>query len=506
MADVLPLSSLPISSLATLSGFGTLTIPNTAFYFSNLSNTNPYNNRSIVFQTIKGVAYIYDVADNTLTDFAAAYKPGTDFANYYAVTPLSSYGWVPLTVGTNVSKHSLITTTQSAYLDHAFTLWMNINHTTNANGVLRCYPIANIYDPQGGQHTRVGRPFSFNLSAFPLNDGDKLNFFIGAGPHTAGAGYYWSNAFTSMACTTQPPLTTEHAPVKLSEYYHQDYDVPLSGNPVRFSNFLGAVNYWQNTLLSVYSVPLNYNKTISYYGPGNRVANYTGKSTYLGDINGDTIIRAKHSDSSFATNSAGHVSSTYAMLNGILVSSKIANTTTPTQIFLQKNGANTSATSTTYTETTISVNGKTYAQVFASLGLGSIAPQTILNELGLSVLDPFTFATSQAYFYFGFNTQSVLNRLVELSNQTNPSIQYAINDLRINNFTKTASFGISKRTYTSGASPLCYKIDYTGLSVTTSLSALTNIAFGDVFKVYLGCTATPSIQLNLQNTLILYFH
>jgi len=521
MADVLSVSTVQMSKIATLSGYHTSSIPVTSVSIPYLSYTNAGNTHSIVFQTVKHVNNVVDNKGNS-TPISNTYKPGKDYSNAYPVTPLSSYSGWKWTVGQTVDVNSDITVRIGGYLDHMVSLWMRINGDSNSAGIPRCYPVANVYEPAGGKHTRR-QTSTFNLQYFSLTGGEVLDFFIGAGPYTAGTGYYWAD-FTCTAYTTQvSSLSVSPNPVRISEYRHQDFDIPSAGSPIRFSDFKGAVNYLPNTLLSFYNVSSNYKTPLCYTSKG-RLILYTSNTIYLGDLNANSIIRTKGAPVAAATNSKGLSSSTYAMLDAdidVLISctdrEDDGDADDEFGLFFQKNTLGTDATKSNiysvYTDVTLTLDHTTVKDFLQFLNLDATAPQ-VLDTIGTTTLDGFIFTSGNANdkktsYVFKKNTISILQRLIQISNQTNPQIQYTIDDTDHDwqsdvLYKDIGKIFVTQRTYANADVPLCHKYTISGKShtITPSFSDL-DTNFGDTYKLYVGSVKETNIHLNLKNTLLL---
>ena len=504
MANVLPLSgALTISEIGSLSGTTTGTA-NTPFNYTELAYTNP---------------------SNTVTIDWHSSPSGPIAQNSYSVLPLSSISpsniW---TVGTNVDKKAVLSIYMLSYLDHNLTLWLNINDSRSVNNRPLCYNIAELFEPKSGKRWASSQT-SVDLNNYSLSAGDKLYFYLGAGPRTAGAGYYWSNTTIGVSGSQPTYPAPSQIPVKLSEYYHQDYDIPTIQSPIRFSNFIGAVNYLPNTLLSFYKASPTYKTSIVYRASNGRDTVYPYNTIALPELNANSIVRAKRSSNITASNSVSAVSDTYAMIKGVLDVYLACNdgendgdADDTFMLFLQKNNETVTHITTTYEQTERTISSPRVSDFLSFLNLDDAAPQ-VIETIGSTSLDSFIFGNpgtqinkwfkvnSSSSFAFKNNTASILNRLVQISNQTNPLVQYSVQfNIRGGLFGYKNRIIVYTKTYAYEASPLCYAIPIGGRWHTESISLEDyKFTFGDVIKIYIGATSVTNASLNLKNTLLLNF-
>ena len=500
MANVLPLSgNLSLSELATLSGNIYSTHLPTPFTFTGLAYTDPLNSTHI------------DYNNPTLKQ------------NAYPVIPLSAKSVSTIwTVGTDIDSNTILSVYINSYLDHDLTLWMNVNGAKSTNNRRLCYNIAEVYEPTAGKHTKSSYTL-IDLTSYNLNNGDRVYFYLGAGPRTAPSGGYWASTTITVSGNPGTNVASSPAPVRLSEYYHQDVDIPTKGSPIRLSNFLGAVNYLPNTLLSFYNVMPTNTREFLYRDASGRLHTWSGNSIDLGALNVDSIIRFKHSQDTNATNLSGFVSDTYAMVNAELDATLVctdrendADEDDTFYLFLQRNGESQYHISTTYLETQQTFHNPTLSRFLKYLNLDTQAPQVVAAIQGIA-LDAYLFKptknVSSEKYTFNFNANDLLQRLIAISNQTNPLVQFQLNTLDYNyyrnndNHNYTGEFYVTRRVYTNQNSPVC---DAYVISGPTSLKAILlnryNVGFGDVINLYVGAVKGTNVTLNLRNTLLLDFN
>jgi hypothetical protein len=473
MANVLPLSALAISKIETLSGYHSSGISNITRSATNLSNS--YITTPIAFKVLSVLGYYTDYKSNTL------------YTNSYNVLPLSTLNpnWT-LTVGTDVDTNTYINTSLDGYIDHNVSLWVNINGGKTSTNVLSCYPTANLYEPKSGQRN-ASSSSTFLVGNLPVKTGDKLYFYLGAGPRKAGAGWYWSKTNITLTTTQAAILSTSPVPVRLSEYYQQDLNTPIVGQPIRFSNFLGAVNYIPDTTILFNKVPYNHQYQIATVDDTLRTTLVPNLVTKLADLNANSIIRTRSSSDASAANLNGTVSTTYAMLNGVLNFNTFGSTSSdPITFYIQKNSNTINLTLATATSSVIAKVNPTIGDFLSYLNLNAAAP-AVVNVLGQEAADPLI-NHNRGTLYINSNSKNILNQLIVLSNQANPTQQYSLNIT--NNYFfifEYITFTIITKKYYQINTPLCYKV--TGSSI--NLSKIP-VNLGDVLTIY-------AYKGNLQN-------
>jgi hypothetical protein len=223
----------------------------------------------------------------------------------------------------------------------------------------------------------------------------------------------------------------------------------------------------------------------------------------LGTINANSIIRTKNSANSSATNLSGYISDTYAMLTS-RINAYITGNGKEYMFLLRKNTDTAEVVTTTYSSTTTYSTIKNIKDFLKFLNLDGAAPQ-VLQTLSNS-LDSFMYRQGYEYnyFYFKNNTKNILERLIAISNQSNPLIQYEVQQYKF--YRDRITVVLRKRNYTIKTAPLCYAIPIVGkLPTATTLLTDMGITYGDVLTLYIGTASTINTQIKLQNNLLLDF-
>lgn len=244
MSTVLPTSNISSSEIETLLGKHTTTSAWTET-FSGLSFTSPLNTHQI--------AYKKHASDTRWTD------------NLYKATFLFSK-----TQGSGFDYTTPLSVSLSGFIDDSVSIWLNINSATDGTRLL-CYQLPVwMFEPLDGQHwsSATGKVDLTNFVT--ASAGTTFDFYIGAGPTHPTYGYYWSRTSVTISAPSSVTYITSPTPVRLSEYYGQDFDVESTvGKPIRYSSFKGAVNYDPSTSCTFRNSTsaASYMANVMFYGP-----------------------------------------------------------------------------------------------------------------------------------------------------------------------------------------------------------------------------------------------
>jgi len=248
------------------------------------------------------------------------------------------------------------------------------------------------------------------------------------------------------------PLTV---PYRLSELGGQDTDIPISPNPIRFSQFRGAINYNYNyrLLLTGLSEGSNYNNTyplfyrsgLNNYQNPYSVVNLSNISRFLTlktkgssvDVS-DTFVRRDGKLNCSISGYLDHDVTLWMQINNELRISKIQNNTAVGTVELL-------------------ANPKQNLLDQLLTGLNDIAPELVTTLTGTSQLDPFKVTSSTlANILQGDSIIAALNRAAaDAATGTNALYKFAGTKSLTN--TNNAVV-VTKVTYEDKLAPLCYSV------------------------------------------------
>lgn len=282
------------------------------------------------------------------------------------------------------------------------------------------------------------------------------------------------------------PLT---APYKLSELGGQDTDISIAPNPIRFSQFRGAINYNYNYKLIITDISFNDNDTypLFYYtntdlGENSysvislsnisRLLTLKTKGSVADDT--DTFVRRDSKLNCTITGLIDHEFGLWMQINNEFKETKIRTNTTVSGLSLQ-------------------VNSK--SSIFDQLisNVKQIAPGLVKTLEGDTTLDYFKTPTSATTNYIAArsNILEALNRAA--LNTSNANITYNVN--YTNTLGSSLRFNIYTTTYETRLAPKCYLlgkvteysrgINWASASFSVDLSKYP-INYGSEIKLFVG--------------------
>jgi len=245
-------------------------------------------------------------------------------------------------------------------------------------------------------------------------------------------------------------------PYRLSEFRGQDFDIPSGSNPIKFSNFKGAVSYNYN-----YSLIVNAGLTsgaeninVYYYSNSNIVQN-TYKVKPLGEISRMLNLQTKGS-STLSTD-------TFALKSAIVTASWSGLMDHDVGLWMQINNSTYTHQDKKISSKNITMSQPTFQGFIQQIEAGLdvvIAPEIVQDISNKYVVDPnaITNLTKKDTLYFATNVETIVARLNLYFKQLTGVKTYSITAISYQVATKKLTLNLS--TYETVASPLCYLVGY----------------------------------------------
>lgn len=279
-------------------------------------------------------------------------------------------------------------------------------------------------------------------------------------------------------------------PYRLSEFRGQDFDIPSGSNPIKFSNFRGAVSYNYNYSLIVTSGLTTGAEDVNlYYYSNNNIIQNTYKVKPLGEISRMLNLQTKGS-STLSTD-------TFALKSAIVTASWSGLMDHDVGLWMQINNNTYAHQDKKLSSKTIKLNQPTFQgfiqQVEAGLDI-TIAPEIVRDLTNKLILNPSASANlaNKNLFYFATNVDTIVSRLNLYFEQLTGSKTYSI---ALSYKSNKNELTLQLATYASTTSPLCYLlgnahepksgVNFASKSITVNL-AMYPIQLGTPINFYMG--------------------
>lgn len=281
-------------------------------------------------------------------------------------------------------------------------------------------------------------------------------------------------------------VTVVPPPLRLSIFGGQDITIPVAPNPIKYSDFRGAMNYGNFTISLT---NLSYNSITStaraiYYKKDNH--NYANHYPvlYLGDVTPNAVFKTKTCTLTGTTSIVEQNATIDVSMYGFLDDG--------VTLLMQINDEQYNVVTTLSSTSTTTLSSNSLSDVLTQLRLdNTIAPQLIRSTTGLVSPDPFLQSTPTVAFVNQSN--ALLSQLTNYANSLSPVTQYSAN-LVLNSPTQT-SIVVTTNTYNYISYPLCYPIcsashparkqGWSGVNRSFTLSHYP-VSQGDNLKFYIG--------------------
>ena len=289
---------------------------------------------------------------------------------------------------------------------------------------------------------------------------------------------------------------TVPAPFHLSTFGGQDVTIPVAPNPLKYSDFRGAINYdnFSITLtnLSYSSVTSSYRQI--HYKQNNHVYANPYSVVFLGDVSPDMVFKTR-------TSTVPHTTS-FVQQNATIEVSMYGYLDDSVTLWMQISDESHQQVTTIANSTTVTLSSNSLEAVLTELNLNNntIAPQLIKTVLGATTPDPFLPNTSNKVAFIN-QSNTLLSQLANYSNSLSPTTQYTAN--LIIDKANVAKIIMQKNNYNYTTVPLCYgvctarhpsrKQGWASASVTFNLSQYP-VKQGDYLKFYIGPGPTAPRQ------------
>jgi len=247
-------------------------------------------------------------------------------------------------------------------------------------------------------------------------------------------------------------IGTASKPYRLSEFAGQDYDIPNTSKPVRFSNFYGAINYNYNYLLYLNSgLSTGVQDTDLFYYDNSKISQAPYKAKSLGNISRMLKLQTKETPNILTTDTFALKSATLnASWQGILDDS--------VSLWMQINNQTYSYTSKQLSTQQLTITNATFNSFIQTIETGldiTIAPEIVKSLQDTLVINPFS-KTNSDNFYLAKGVNDVIAKLNNYLKTLGGAKLYSIGGQ--NATSKNFTFSIS--TYSQTTAPLCYLLGY----------------------------------------------